>query len=485
MHTDLLPSPGARLAGRCVTDGQGEFTVTSPVREGVLATLPICGLDEVEEAVRVAERAFEGPWPMMHPRERKHRLLDLADRLQADGERLAQIETLDTGRPIREARALDVAQSVARLRWFAELADKLYGDVAPSGFDRLATITREAIGPVAAITPWNFPLMMAVTKIAPALVAGNPVILKPAEQSPLTALILADHAAETLPEGVLQVLTGPGEITGEALVRHPGIRAVGFTGSTATAQRIMESAGRHGMKRLNLEAGGKSPHVILSPGLAGDAMIDQIAWGVAYHQGQVCDAGANLILVGGGHDDLIARVAARFDDITVGDPWDEDIDLASMIDAGHLDGVHSAVSGAVARGVTLRCGGHAADGNGAFYRPTLLDDVPASDPVFSEEVFGPVLAATHVGSPDEAAALVNGSRYGLAAAVWASDTGEAMQFARRLRVGTVAVNCYELGDIGTPFGGTRQSGLARDRSPYALESYSELKTTWAALGGAA
>jgi gamma-glutamyl-gamma-aminobutyraldehyde dehydrogenase/4-guanidinobutyraldehyde dehydrogenase/NAD-dependent aldehyde dehydrogenase len=477
-----LPQMGALIGSTVIKDADDRFAVKSPLHVQSLGELPVCGEAEVDHAVGIARQAFETG--VMHPRERRRKLLSLAELMEDNAERLAQLETLDTGRPLREARAVDIAESIARLRWYAELIEKVYGEIAPTGRDRLGLISREPIGVVGAITPWNFPLMMAVTKVAPALAAGNSVILKPPELSPLSAILLGHLALEAgLPEGVLQVVTGNGRVTGEAMVRHPGIEAIAFTGSTEIGARIMATAAAHGMKKVSLEAGGKSPHVVLSPDLCSARMVEDIVWGIAYHQGQVCDAGANLVLVGEGHDELLGRIETRFRAITVGDPYDETIDLGSMIAGAHRDGVHEAVSAAAARGVTVACGGEPArsDTPGAFYRPTLLRDVPADDPAFTEELFGPVLSATTVGSVDEAVALVNRQRYGLAAAVWSRDAAEALAVSRRLRVGTVAVNCYELGDIATPFGGTRQSGLGRDRSAYALDNYTELKTTWASL----
>ncbi|WP_170388136.1 aldehyde dehydrogenase family protein [Ruegeria atlantica] len=483
--TAHLPKMGSRIGDNIHTDSDNFFEVKSPIAVGALGQLPICSKEEVDKAVRVANRVFDkGTWSRMHPRDRRARLLNLAALMEKNAERMAQIETIDSGRPLREARNVDVAQSIVRLRWYAELIDKIYGEIAPSSVDRLGLISREPIGVVGAITPWNFPLMMAITKVAPALAAGNSVILKPPELSPLNALVLADLALEAgIPEGVFQVLTGNGRVTGEAMVRHPDIHAIAFTGSTEVGAHIMGVAAANGMKKVSLEAGGKSPHIVLSPECASDQMVEQIVWGIAYHQGQVCDAGASLVLVGDGHDELLQKIQAKFQSLTIGNPYNPEINLSSMIDANHMNGVHAAVEAAAQRGVNVACGGNPKDIGevGAFYQPTLLTDVPKDDAIFTEEVFGPILVSTNVKSVDEAINLVNAQRYGLAGAVWSNDMAQAFQVANRLRIGTVAINTYELGDIGTPFGGTRESGLGRDRSAYALDNYTELKTTWAAL----
>lgn len=477
-----LPPAAAFVADRFVTARDGRtIAVRPPIVAGPLMALPDCGEPEVETAVAAARAGFaSGRWSDLPPRERKRLLLRLADRIEADLERFALLETVETGRPLREARTVDVAGAVARLRWYAELADKSYGEVAPTGPGRLGVVTRAPVGVVVAIVPWNFPLLMAVTKVAPALAAGNAVILKPAETSSLTALALAEAwAALDPPPGILQVLTGTGRSCGGPLVRHPGVDAVAFTGSTATGRAILADAAAT-MKRVSLECGGKSPHVVLDAGAVDRAAAEAIAWGICYHQGQVCDAGANLIVVGDGEDRVIADVAAAMEGLTAGDPFDDTRDLGSMISADHLRKVDGFVTRAVAAGARVATGGGPADTGspGAFYRPTVLARVDPAAEIFREEVFGPVLSVVCVPDVDAAVALVNGARYGLAAAVWGSDQRVAMAVGERLRAGTVAINTFELGDVTTPFGGFRQSGLGRDRSAHALANYTELKTTW-------
>lgn len=475
------PPVGAFIAGAFRTIAE-TMPAASPLRLRWTPWLARCTAREIEQAVAAARTTFEvGAWSRAAPRERKRVLLAAADGMERQAERFALLETLETGRPLREARRVDVAGAIGRLRWYAELADKPAGVVAPAPPGRLGIVAAVPVGVVAAVVPWNFPLLMAVTKVAPALLAGNSVILKPAEQSSLTALLMAEcFAAAGLPDGALQVVTGLGAECGAPLVAHPGVDAVAFTGSTRTGLAILAAAAPR-MARVSLECGGKSPHLVLDPAAATEAMIDQVAWGVAYNQGQVCDAGANVILVGPGHEDFAARVAARLAAFTAGDPFDESLDLGSMIGDAHLERVDGFVRRAIASGLRPLNGGgrQAVNHAGAYYAPTVFDAVPTESEIFREEVFGPVLAIASMPDAESAIRLVNGAEYGLAAAVWGSDAARAMAVADRLRVGTVAVNCFELGDIATPFGGFRRSGLGRDRSVHALANYTELRTTWA------
>lgn len=480
----LLPPAGQLVGGHFVPATSGAVRgVGSPFLAEPLGTVPDSDARDVEQAAQAARGAFQsGHWSRAAAADRKRVLLALADRMAAQAERLALLETLETGRPLREARQLDVAQSIARLRWYGELADKCYGATAPEVPDRLGLVTRVPVGVVAAVVPWNFPLLMAVTKIAPALAAGNCVILKPAESSSLTALVLGQLALEAgLPEGVLQVLTGAGTVCGQALAESPVIDALAFTGSTPTGMRILAAAAPT-MKRVSLECGGKSPHLVLDPACVDDDMIDQVAWGGCYHQGQVCDAGSNLLLVGDGHDEWLHRLKQRLERFTLGHPFDDEADLAGMISAAHLRRVDAFVHRALEQGARVMTGASAAaDVAGACYRPTLLDGVAPGSEIFREEVFGPVLSACRVRTADEAVALVNGARYGLAATVWGSGLGQAAAVASRLRAGVVAVNTGELGNVTTPFGGFRQSGLGRDRGLEAMDNYTEVKTTWMRL----
>jgi 4-guanidinobutyraldehyde dehydrogenase/NAD-dependent aldehyde dehydrogenase len=476
--------PAGQLIGSdfCPSRSGRQMEVRSPVLMAPWTTVPASDGADVLLAASLAQDCFaSGVWSRAGARERKAGLLKLADQLEARKEELAFLEALETGKPYREALSLDVAQSIMRLRWYAELADKTYGETAPPVADRLGLITREPVGTVAAIVPWNFPLMMAITKIAPALAAGNSVILKPAEASSLTALALGHAALEAgLPPGVLQVLTGSGSECGQALASSEMIDALAFTGSTPTGARILASAAASNMKRVSLECGGKSPHVVLDSGCRVANMAEQIAWGICYNQGQVCDAGANLILVGPGHERLVHDIMTCMRGMTIGHPFDAGVDLSSMISEHHLGRVQGFVDRAIRAGATLLTGGARVPKSfaGAYFQPTVLDLVDPQSELFREEVFGPVLGICRVDTAAEAVRLVNRSRFGLAAAVWARDTGEAAQIASQLRVGVASVNTYELGNITTPFGGFRQSGLGRDRSGHALDNYTELKTTW-------
>lgn len=485
LQTVMAPCQ-AFINGVFASAASGErFALTSPVLRRSFGDIPLCGKRDVDRAVRAAAEVFEkGDWSRALPATRKQTLFRLAEFMEEQSERLAFLEAIDTGKPYREALSLDVAQSIARLRWYAELADKTYGEIAPTAVNRLGLITREPVGVVAAIVPWNFPLMMAVTKLAPALVAGNSVILKPSELSSLTALALAEIAAKAeLPNGVLQVLTGTGSECGRLLAEHDKVDAVTFTGSTLIGARIMGYAASSNMKRVSLECGGKSPHLVLDPDAVDDSMVEQIAWGICYNQGQVCDAGSSLILVGDGYDKLLADLAGVMGRMSVGDPFDDQIDLGSMISRQHVDKVDGFVSRALASGVECAQGAKVLSPgvHGSFYAPTLLAGVVPDSELFQEEIFGPVLSVTKVATIEAAVELVNSSRYGLAAAVWSGKIQKAANVASRLRVGIAAVNTFELGDVTTPFGGFRQSGLGRDRSVHALANYTELKTTWVAV----
>ena len=377
----------------------------------------------------------------------------------------------------------DVPFAADCIQYYGELADKRVDEIAPVGPKDVAMIRREALGVVAAIVPWNYPLIISAWKLGPALVAGNSVVLKPAEQSSLSAIRLAALAAEAgIPDGVFNVLPGFGEAAGRPLALHPDVDMVSFTGSTEVGKLMMRYAGESNMKRVALECGGKSPHVVM-PDADLDAAASGIAWGIFYNQGETCHAGSRVIVHRSVRDALVEKIAAvQRAQIPLGHPFDPAAQMGAMIDEGHRDRVLSMIEAGRREGARVHCGGgQAMAETGGFYvEPTILDDVAPDARVFGEEIFGPVLAVTPFDDEAEAVRLANGTVYGLAAAVWTEDMHAAHRLSAAVRAGTVWVNCFDKSSLATPFGGFKQSGFGRDRSPHAIDKYTDLKTVWTA-----
>lgn len=477
------------LRGQAYIDGAytdaadgATFVATSPIDGRKLADVAACGQADVDRAVAAARRAFDGGvWSGLPPRERKARLLKLAQLITDHSEELALIETLDMGKPIRDALAFDLPETAQCYAWYGEAIDKVYDEIAPTGQNVLATVTREPVGVVAAVVPWNYPLLMAAWKVAPALAAGNSVILKPAEQSSLSALrlaALAEHAG--IPAGVFNVVPGTGPVAGQALGLHPDVDCVAFTGSTATGKRFMTYSGESNLKRVWLECGGKSPHIVFEdcPDLDRAALIAALA--IFSNQGEVCIAGSRLYVHDAIYDTFMEKVARHAADMRPGNPLDPDTTLGAMVDERQTRSVMARIAAGQADGATLRIGGRQVrtDSGGFYIEPTIFDCVDATHALVREEIFGPVLTAQRFRSEDEAIALANDSAYGLGAGLWTANLGRAHRLSRRLRAGLVWVNCYADGDITVPFGGVKQSGFGRDKSLHALDKYSDLKTTW-------
>ncbi len=459
--------------------------VYNPATGTVLAQMALAGKEDVDRAVAGARAAFaDGRWRKVSPRERGRRLLHLAALLEAHRDELALLETLCVGKPIADSLAVDLRAAARTFAWYGEAADKVYDQLAPVPPEALAMVTREPLGVVAAVVPWNFPLHMAAWKVAPALATGNSVVLKPAEQSPLSALRLGELAMEAgIPPGVLQVVCGDGPTTGAALGLHDDVDCVAFTGSTEVGKLFLGYAGASNMKRVWLECGGKTAHVVFAdcPDLSRAAAAAADA--IFFNQGEMCSAGSRLLLdaaIASPFLELLMEQARRYEP---GDPLDPATRMGALVSAAQLERVLGSIRQAQADGARLLTGGRQCrqETGGWFVAPTIFDGVEPRSVLAQEEVFGPVLAVLSFRGEAEALAIANGTLYGLAAAVWTADLNRAHRFARELRAGTVWVNCFEEGDMTVPFGGFGHSGFGRDKSLHALDKYTDLKTTWMAL----
>ena len=484
--TDLSIRSQAFVDGAYVDAMSGEtFDCVNPATGRTIASVAACDADDVDRAVRGARAAFEsGVWSRIAPKKRKRVLVRFAELIREHRDELALLETLDMGKPIRDSRAVDVPLAAECIAYYGEAIDKVYDEVAPTGPSDVVTLVREPLGVVGAVVPWNFPLLMASWKVGPALATGNSVVLKPAEQSPLTALRLAELAAEAgVPDGVLQVVPGFGETAGQALGRHMDVDLVAFTGSTEVGKLFLRYSGESNMKRLALECGGKSPHIVMQDCGDLDAAAEAAAWGVFYNQGEVCNAGSRLLVHESLKDELLERIVRVAETIRPGDPLDPETRMGAIVDRTQLERVLGYIDAGRAQGADLHLGGGQVleESGGYFVEPTIFDAVSNEMRIAREEIFGPVLATIPFGDEEEAIEIANDTVYGLAAAVWTNDLSRAHRVSRALRAGVVWVNCFDRGDITAPFGGFKQSGFGRDKSIHALEKYTDLKTIWIAI----
>lgn len=455
--------------------GRGEkLTTTNPATGEELCKISSCNGEDVDLAVRKAREAFDqGHWSKLHPGERKNVLIRLCKLITRNARELAVMESLDSGKPIRDCETIDIPETIHTIKWHAEAADKIYDQTAPAGEEAMAMIVREPIGVVAAILPWNFPLLMLAWKIGPALAAGNSVIVKPAEQTSLTALRMAELAAEAgVPRGVLQVLPGDGPSVGEPLGLHGNVDMVSFTGSTETGRRFLHYAADSNLKKVVLECGGKNPAIVLDDAENLDLVAEHVVNAAFWNMGENCSACSRLIVHKDISDKLLELIQARIRDWRTGDPLDPANHLGALIDADHCKKVASYLSKGALSGGKF---------NGPYIEPTIYK-TNRDDQLAREEIFGPVLSIIEVDSLDEAIEIANDTDYGLAASIFTANSRRALTTARAVRAGTVTVNCYGEGDISTPFGGYKQSGFGgRDNGLHAHDQYTELKTIWVDL----
>jgi 4-(gamma-glutamylamino)butanal dehydrogenase len=477
----------AFIDGRFVpAQSEKTFSTENPATGKELAQVASCEAADVDIAVRSARNAFNsGAWSRMSPLNRKKVLLKFADLLEANAAELALLDCLEGGKPIGDCVNTDVPETIHCIRWHAETLDKIYDRIAPTGPENLALILREPVGVVGAVIPWNFPTQMAAWKLGPALGAGNSVVLKPAEQTSLSALRMGELAVEAgLPPGVLNVVPGLGETAGQAIGRHNDVDMAAFTGSTEVGRYFLRYSAESNLKRVILECGGKSPQVVLADPPDLDIIAQNAVSAAFWNMGENCSCGSRVIVHASVKDALLEKIAALAKTWTVGDPLDPATKVGSMIEKAHMEKVLGYIAGGNAEGAKLTMGGKRilAETGGYFVEVTIFDEVSNNMKIAREEIFGPVLSVIPVKSEEEAVKLANETNYGLAASLYTRDVNAAHRVARAIRAGTVSVNCFSEGDMTTPFGGYKESGFAgRDKSIFAHEQYTELKTIWMAL----
>ncbi len=466
--------------------GERKFDNLSPVDGRYLSQTARCDAADVDQAVAVARRAFDsGRWASQAPAQRKRVLVKFADLMMQNKDELALLETLDMGKPIKYSQVVDVSLAANCIRWYGEAIDKVYGEIAPTPGNSLALITREPVGVVAAIVPWNYPLLMAAWKIAPALAAGNSVVLKPSEKSPLSALRLAELAVEAgIPPGVFNVLPGYGDEAGAALAMHMDVDCIGFTGSTRTGKQIIQMAGQSNLKRAWTELGGKSANIVCADCPDLDAAVAAAVGSIYFNQGESCNAPSRLFVEESIKDKFLEKALAMVPSYAPGDPLDEKTVMGAIVDSIQMKTVMGYIDAGRDEGAKLLAGGNAVrkETGGFYVEPTLFDGVQNTMKIAREEIFGPVLSVLSFKDLDEAVKQANDTPYGLHAAVWTSDISKAIRTSRALKAGTVHVNQYDGDDITVPFGGYKQSGNGRDKSLHAFDKYTELKTTWIQIG---
>ncbi|WP_315766364.1 MULTISPECIES: aldehyde dehydrogenase family protein [unclassified Bradyrhizobium] len=466
------------IDGRQVPSLSGRtFKSLNPATEEVIATIAEGNAADVDRAVAAARRAFEGPWRTMRAAERGNILLRWAQLLRDHADEIVELESLDAGKPIAAILRQDLPAALDTLTYYAGWADKISGDVISTRDDALTYTVREPVGVVAAIVPWNFPLMIGMWKLAPALACGCTVVMKPAELTSLSALRIGELALEAgLPPGVLNIVTGPGRTVGEALVNHPDVDKVTFTGSPGVGRGIMKGAAGN-FKRVSLELGGKSANVIFDDADL-DAASKAAASGIFFNTGQVCSAGSRVLAQEGVYDEVVARLAARANALRIGDPLDRATSLGPVISERQMQTILDYVDIGQKEGASLVTGGERAAGRGYFISPAVFAGVTHEMRISQEEIFGPVVSVIKFTDEADALRIANGTAYSLAAGVWSRDMGRVQRFAKRVRAGTVWINTYGYTDVRLPWGGDRDSGLGREHGTAALENFTEPKSIW-------
>lgn len=471
--------PEDSLGGRTID-------VVNPATGDLLTTVPDADSADVDRAVAAARASFEKrSWRGMDPSKREKILWDLSEILLKNKDELAALESMENGKTLREAAGADVAPAIDSFRYYAGWVRKIYGETIPVDGPFLNYTLREPVGVVGAIVPWNFPLQIAVWKVAPALAAGCSIVLKPSEMTPLTALKLAGYAMEAgIPEGVLNVVTGYGHTAGEALARHMDVDKISFTGSIRTARALLKASAESNLKRVSLELGGKSPNIVF-PDCNMEAALKSAFWGIFANKGEICSAGSRLLLHADIHDRFLDDMVARASKLKAGDPLDKSTTMGSQISAAQMERILGYIEGGKAEGAKLLCGGErdsdGAKAKGFFVKPTIFSEVRPDMKIAQEEIFGPVLSAIRFRNAEEAVEIANGTIYGLVSAVWTRDIQLAHRMAAQIKAGSVWINTYNGFDTGSPFGGYKQSGFGRDLGQYALDQYTNVKSVWVAL----
>lgn len=476
-----------RVDGRALIDGDrvhaasgGTFVTINPATGSAIAEVAQGGSADIDRAVAAARSAYNsGSWSGLGAAERGAVLRRVAELIERDADELALLESLDMGKPLSQTRTVDVPGTAATFRWYGELADKLTDEVPATPPGSTAIVSRVALGVVAAIVPWNYPLDIAAWKLAPALVAGNSVVLKPAETTSLTALRLGELALEAgLPAGVLNVVPGPGSVIGRALGLHPDVDALTFTGSTAVAKKLMTYAGESNLKRLSLEAGGKSSNLIFADAEDLAMAAEQAAFGAFYNQGEVCSANSRIFVERPVYDEFVGLLTTAAQAYRSGDPLDPASGNGALVSESHADSVAEAIAAAARDGELIGGERLQRDGSSAFIDPAIVSGLPLSHPLHRDEIFGPLVVVQAFDHEDDAVRAANATDYGLAASVWTASLSRAHRVSGRLVAGTVSVNTVDALGSTTPFGGFKQSGFGRDLSRHAIDNYVGLKTTW-------
>jgi aldehyde dehydrogenase (NAD+) len=485
--TPKLPAAKLVVGGRLVEPQDGAtLPVVNPATGEKIFDAPAAGAKDVDLAVAAARRAFEeGPWRTMSPRQRGRLIRKLADLLWERREEFALVESLENGKTFKEAVRGDVAPGAATLAYWSEAPVRILGEVLPVDPGFHTYVVREPIGVVGAIVPWNFPTSLACWKLGPALAAGNTVVLKPSEYTPLTAMKLGELALEAgFPEGVLNVVTGYGDPAGEAIARHPEVDKVSFTGSIRTARRLIAASGETNLKKLTLELGGKSPQIVFADADREKAM-KACFWGIFGNKGEVCNAGSRVLVQAKAYDGFVSELAERARRMVVGDPLDPKTEMGAQVSKRQMETILGYVRSGKDEGARLLAGGErdqeGAKARGSFVKPTVFGDVKPAMTIAQEEIFGPVLACIRFEDEAEAVSIANGTRYGLAASIWTSDVARAHALARRVKSGVVWINCFSEFDDVSPFGGYKQSGWGRDLSHHALDGFLQEKAVWTKL----